>query len=51
MLSDGFTDLVSEGIDLTIRVGHVTDPGLIARRIGVSHRVAIATPEYLEMGL
>lgn len=48
MLSDGFTDLVSEGIDLSIRVGHVADPGLVARRIGLSQRIAVATPKYLK---
>jgi DNA-binding transcriptional LysR family regulator len=48
MLSDGFTDLVGEGIDLSIRVGHVTDPGLVGRRIGLSRRIAVATPKYLK---
>ncbi|MBN8534407.1 MAG: LysR family transcriptional regulator [Rhizobiales bacterium] len=46
-MSDGFTDLVEEGIDLAIRVGELTDPGLIARRIGTTRRVVAATPEYL----
>jgi DNA-binding transcriptional LysR family regulator len=46
-MNDGFTDMVEEGIDLAIRVGELTDPGLIARRIGTTRRVVVATPDYL----
>jgi DNA-binding transcriptional LysR family regulator len=48
VMGDGFTDLVEERIDLSIRVGALTDPGLVARRIGTSRRVVVATPDYLE---
>ncbi len=47
MMSDTFTDLAEQGIDLAIRVGEVTDPGLIARRIGLVRRVTVAAPAYL----
>ncbi|MEI8145861.1 MAG: LysR family transcriptional regulator [Alphaproteobacteria bacterium] len=47
MMNDGFSDLVEEGIDLAIRVGEVRDPGLVARRIGTSRRLVVATPDYL----
>jgi DNA-binding transcriptional LysR family regulator len=47
VLSDGFTDLVGEGIDLAVRVGELTDPALVARRIGTGRRVVVATPAYL----
>jgi DNA-binding transcriptional LysR family regulator len=47
VLSDGFTDLVEEGIDLAVRVGVLEDPALIARRIGLTRRVVVATPDYL----
>jgi DNA-binding transcriptional LysR family regulator len=47
MMSDGFSDLVEEDIDLAIRVGPVTDASLVARRIGLSRRVAVATPGYM----
>ncbi len=46
-LNDAFADLVEEGIDLAIRVGDVTEPGLVARRIGTTRRVVAATPGYL----
>ena len=48
VMSDGFADLVEQGIDVAIRVGEVTDPGLIARRIGTARRVTVAAPAYLE---
>ncbi len=47
LMNDGFVDMVEEGIDLAIRVGELTDPGLIARRIGTTRRVVVATPDYL----
>jgi DNA-binding transcriptional LysR family regulator len=47
VLGDGFTDLVEQGIDLALRVGVLEDPGLVARRIGLSRRVVAATPGYL----
>lgn len=46
-MGDGFVDLVEEGVDLAIRVGETTDGALIARRIGTSRRVLVATPDYL----
>ncbi|WP_439596301.1 LysR family transcriptional regulator [Falsiroseomonas sp.] len=47
VLGDGFIDLVEQGIDLALRVGVLEDPGLVARRIGLSRRVVAATPGYL----
>jgi len=47
IMSDGFADLVEQGIDVAIRVGEVTDPGLIVRRIGMVRRVTVATSAYL----
>lgn len=47
-MSDTFTDLAEQGIDLAIRVGEITDPGLIARRIGTVRRVTVASPAYLK---
>jgi len=47
VMADAFGDLVTEGLDATIRIGVVTDPGLIIRRIGVTRRVMVAAPAYL----
>lgn len=47
-MSDGFTDLIEDGIDLAIRVGETTDPGLVARRIGETRRITVASPAYLK---
>lgn len=47
IMSDGFSDLVEEGIDLAIRAGEITDLSLVSRMIGATRRVVVATPEYL----
>jgi DNA-binding transcriptional LysR family regulator len=47
-MSDTFTDLAEQGIDLAIRVGEITDPSLIAKRIGIVRRVTVASPAYLK---
>jgi DNA-binding transcriptional LysR family regulator len=46
-LSDTVVDVVQEGLDLSIRIGPVTDAGLVARRIGATRAVALASTEYL----
>jgi DNA-binding transcriptional LysR family regulator len=46
-LSDGFIDLVEEGIDVAVRIGALADSTLVARRIGTSKRVLIASRQYL----
>jgi DNA-binding transcriptional LysR family regulator len=48
VMNDAFVDLVGEGIDLAIRVGDLVDPALIARRIGTTRRVTVASASYLE---
>ena len=45
--ADRFVDLVEEGMDLAIRVGHLNDSSLAARRIGSTTRSVVATPAYL----
>ena len=46
-LSDHFVDLVGEGFDVAIRMGELRDSSLIARRLGASRLVAVASPAYL----
>lgn len=47
-LADHFVDLVSEGIELAIRVGDLSDSSMVARRIGMAPRVCVAAPSYLK---
>ncbi|MBV6825490.1 LysR family transcriptional regulator [Pseudomonas sp. PD9R] len=48
-LSDQNLDLVTEGLDVTFRIGELNDSGLIARHVGTTHRVTVATPDYLAL--
>lgn len=41
-------DLLSEGVDVAIRIGPVKDQNLIARRLHTDRLVAVASPEYLK---
>ena len=47
-LNDRRVDLVREGVDLALRIGHLSDSSLIARRLFDSHTVVCASPAYLE---
>ena len=46
--SDRFVDLIAEGYDCAIRVGHLPDSNLIARRVGPVHGRLVASPGYIE---
>jgi DNA-binding transcriptional LysR family regulator len=46
-LDDGFIDLVEQGIDVAVRIGELADSTLVARRIGTTKRVLIASRMYL----
>ncbi|RKP53380.1 LysR family transcriptional regulator [Pararobbsia silviterrae] len=46
-LHDGFVDLVEQGIDVAVRIGELSDSGLIARRVGTTHRMLLAHRRYL----
>lgn len=45
-LNDGFIDLIERGIDVAIRLGALSDSGLIARRIGSSRRLLLSSRSY-----
>lgn len=46
-LMDRVVNLVDEGFDLAVRIGHLEDSSLIARRIGTMRTVVTASPAYL----
>lgn len=48
-MNDAFVDLVGEGLDVVVRVGLLEDPSLIARRIGITRRVTVASADYLKI--
>ncbi len=47
VVSERHADLVQEGLDLAIRVGHLESSGLVARRIGSMRFATVASPAYL----
>jgi DNA-binding transcriptional LysR family regulator len=46
-LNDRFIDPIEEGVDVTLRIGTLTDSSLIARRLAPARRVLIASPDYV----
>lgn len=46
-LNDRFVDLVQEGTDLAIRFGPLEDSQLVAKTLGKSARLCVASPQYL----
>jgi DNA-binding transcriptional LysR family regulator len=46
-LSDHALNLVADNLDFSIRVGQLSDSNLIARKIGMARRIAVASPAYL----
>jgi DNA-binding transcriptional LysR family regulator len=47
MLNDERQDLVTDSVDVALRVGSLADSSAIARKIGVNYRVLAASPAYL----
>lgn len=48
ILDDRVIDLVSEGVDIALRMGTLADSSAVARKIATSRRSVVATPRYLE---
>jgi len=47
LLGDRINNLLQEHLDLALRIGELTDEGLIATRVGSTRRVVCASPAYL----
>ena len=48
LLDDRVVDMVEEGIDVSVRVGWLSDSTLIARKLCDSPRLLCASPDYIE---
>ncbi|ORM94864.1 LysR family transcriptional regulator [Pantoea cypripedii] len=46
--SDKKTDLIAEGVDCLVRIGHLADSSFISRRLGDIRMVTCAAPAYIE---
>ena len=47
ILGDRMANLVDEGIDAAVRIGDLDDAGYVARNVGATRRVIVASPGYL----
>ncbi len=47
-LSDRIINLVEDGVDLAVRIGHLADSTLVARHVGEMRRIVVASPGYLK---
>jgi DNA-binding transcriptional LysR family regulator len=47
-LSDRMINLVEEGVDLAVRIGHLPDSTLVARHVGEMRRIVVASHDYLK---
>jgi DNA-binding transcriptional LysR family regulator len=47
-LSDRMINLVEDGVDLAVRIGHLADSSLVARHVGEMRRIVVASSGYLK---
>jgi DNA-binding transcriptional LysR family regulator len=50
-LLDRPVNLIDEGIDVALRIGHLADSSLVATRVGEVRRIVAAAPRYLSQNL
>jgi DNA-binding transcriptional LysR family regulator len=48
LLGDRYVDLMDAGVDVAIRIGRLTDPRLVTRRLAPCRMVVCASPAYIE---
>lgn len=48
MLADRIINLVDEGVDVAVRIGHLPDSSLYARPLGQTRRVVVGAPRYFK---
>lgn len=46
-LNDRFVDIVSEGFDLGVRIGHLSDSSLVARKLGSTEIWVVGSPNFV----
>ena len=46
-LADRTVNLVEDGVDLAVRIGHLPDSSLVARHVGEMRRIVVASSDYL----
>jgi LysR family transcriptional regulator, transcriptional activator for dmlA len=46
-LSDRVSGLIDESLDVVIRIGSIADSSMIARKLADSHRIVVASPDYI----
>ena len=46
-LADRMINLVEDGVDLAVRIGHLADSSLVARHVGEMRRIVVASDGYL----
>lgn len=47
-LTDRMINLIEDGVDLAVRIGHLADSSLVARHVGEMRRIVVASPGYLK---
>src|ERR1700680_1821142 len=46
-LTDRLVNLVEDGVDCAVRIGHLADSSLVARHVGEMRRIVVASSDYL----